>query len=208
MGTKTGDTAPIWKIVFISWENNRDCHITMPLSLKTVEVQIKVDHWNKRFRTVQVCWQRLASNLSDIKWRSTFEMEAVPLRSDTEITTKSLFLYVSRSHTRYGFRADARAFRFSVNVIKNETVVPGRQSVIVRWGYYCKCTAYKSEFPCCRPFHLSSDLLTYAVFGYYRKPLYIDVVFPYSMPVQVKLLWIQFFCCDLGPVYVEVGDPR
>ena len=25
----------------ISWENNRDCHITMPLSLKTMEVQIK-----------------------------------------------------------------------------------------------------------------------------------------------------------------------
>ena len=24
-----------------SWENNRDCHITMPLSLKTMEVQIK-----------------------------------------------------------------------------------------------------------------------------------------------------------------------
>ena len=26
-----------------SWENNRDCHITMPLSLKTMEVQIKED---------------------------------------------------------------------------------------------------------------------------------------------------------------------
>ena len=26
-----------------SWENNRDCHITMPLSLKTMEVQIKGD---------------------------------------------------------------------------------------------------------------------------------------------------------------------
>ena len=25
----------------ISWENNGDCHITMPLSLKTIEVQIK-----------------------------------------------------------------------------------------------------------------------------------------------------------------------
>ena len=38
----------------ISWENNRDCHITMPLSLKTMEMQIKGDQWNKRFRTVQV----------------------------------------------------------------------------------------------------------------------------------------------------------
>ena len=54
MRTKTGDPAPICKIVFISWENNRDCHITMRLSLKTVEVQFKVDHWSKRFRTVQV----------------------------------------------------------------------------------------------------------------------------------------------------------
>ena len=62
-------------------------------------------------------------------------MGAARLRSYTKITPKWLFLYVSRSHTRYGFRADARAFRFSVNVIKNETVVPGRQNVIVRWGY-------------------------------------------------------------------------
>ena len=38
----------------LSWENNRDCHITVPLSLKTMEVQIKGDQWNKRFRTVQV----------------------------------------------------------------------------------------------------------------------------------------------------------
>ena len=38
----------------ISWENNRDCYITMPLSLKTMEVQIKGGLWNKRFRTVRV----------------------------------------------------------------------------------------------------------------------------------------------------------
>ena len=31
------------KLFLISWENNRDCHITMPLSLKTVEEQIKGD---------------------------------------------------------------------------------------------------------------------------------------------------------------------
>ena len=28
----------------------------MPLSLKTMEVQIQGDQWNKRFRTVQVYW--------------------------------------------------------------------------------------------------------------------------------------------------------
>ena len=45
----------LFEILFlISWENNRDCHTTMPLSLKTVEVQIKGDQWNKRFRMVQV----------------------------------------------------------------------------------------------------------------------------------------------------------
>ena len=42
------------------------CHTTMPLSLKTTEVQIKGslrgpikgDQWNKRFRTVQVYWTK------------------------------------------------------------------------------------------------------------------------------------------------------
>ena len=29
------------RLFLISWEINRDCHITMPLSLKTMEVQIK-----------------------------------------------------------------------------------------------------------------------------------------------------------------------
>ena len=78
-------------------------------------------------------------------------MGAARLRSYNEITPLSLFLYVSRSHTRYGFRADARAFRFSVNAIKDGTVVLGRHNVIVRWGYYCKIYVqlYKSEFPCC-----------------------------------------------------------
>ena len=45
------------RLFLISWENSRDCHITMPLSLKTMEVQIKGDHWNKRFITVQVYWE-------------------------------------------------------------------------------------------------------------------------------------------------------
>ena len=42
------------RLFLISWENNRDCHKTMLLSLKTMEVQIKRDQWKKRFRTVQV----------------------------------------------------------------------------------------------------------------------------------------------------------
>ena len=59
-----GDPAPIWKIVLISWENNRDCHITMPLSLKKMEVQIKGDKWNRRFTTMQVYWDGLPNFLS------------------------------------------------------------------------------------------------------------------------------------------------
>ena len=47
------------RLFLISWENNRDCHLTMPLSLKTMEVQIKGDHWNKRLRTVQVYCKKL-----------------------------------------------------------------------------------------------------------------------------------------------------
>ena len=43
-------------LFLISWEDNRDCHITMPLSLKKKEVQIKEDQWNKMFRAVQVYW--------------------------------------------------------------------------------------------------------------------------------------------------------
>ena len=31
------------RLFLISWENNRDCHITMPPSLKTMEMQIKGD---------------------------------------------------------------------------------------------------------------------------------------------------------------------
>ena len=45
---------------WLAWENNRDCHITMPLSLKTMEMQIKADRWNKKFRTVQVYWMSIA----------------------------------------------------------------------------------------------------------------------------------------------------
>ena len=42
------------RLFLFSWENNRDCHITVPLYMKTMEMQIKGDQWNKRFRTVQV----------------------------------------------------------------------------------------------------------------------------------------------------------
>ena len=42
------------RLFLISWENNRDCHITMPLSPKTMEVKIKGDQWNKGFRTLQI----------------------------------------------------------------------------------------------------------------------------------------------------------
>ena len=42
--------------LWLAGKTNRDCHITMLLSLKTMEVQIKRGLWNKRFRTVQVYW--------------------------------------------------------------------------------------------------------------------------------------------------------
>ena len=45
------------RLILISWQNNRDCHKTMLLSLKTMEVQIDRDQWKKRFRTVQVYYE-------------------------------------------------------------------------------------------------------------------------------------------------------
>ena len=42
--------------LWLAGKTNSDCHITMVLSLKTMEVQIKVGLWNKRVRTVQVYW--------------------------------------------------------------------------------------------------------------------------------------------------------
>ena len=38
-----GDLYLFERLFVIRWENNRDCDITMPLSLKTMEVQIKRD---------------------------------------------------------------------------------------------------------------------------------------------------------------------
>lgn len=48
-----GRSASIWNIV-CDWlgKQLRDCDITMRLSMKTMEVQIKGEQWNKRFRTV------------------------------------------------------------------------------------------------------------------------------------------------------------
>ena len=42
-GRERGDPHLFERLFVISWENNRDCHITMPLSLKTMEVQVKGD---------------------------------------------------------------------------------------------------------------------------------------------------------------------
>ena len=51
----------LWKIVsVIGWENKKDCDKTIPLSLKTIEVQVKGDQWNNKFRTVQVNRRLLA----------------------------------------------------------------------------------------------------------------------------------------------------
>ena len=44
MSVKEGAIPHVFERLFlISWENSRDCHITMTLSLKTMEVQIKED---------------------------------------------------------------------------------------------------------------------------------------------------------------------
>ena len=41
MGSREAIPHQFERLFVISWENNRDCHITMPLSLRTMEVQIK-----------------------------------------------------------------------------------------------------------------------------------------------------------------------
>ena len=65
------------RLFLISLENNRDCHITTPLSLKTMEVQIKGDQWNKRFRTGQVyylfpCGSRKTWKAKNVKWQKAW----------------------------------------------------------------------------------------------------------------------------------------
>ena len=47
-------------------------------------------------------------------------MIGAQLRSVTEIAPKSLFPYLNRSPSRYGFRAGAKTFRYSVNIAFNK----------------------------------------------------------------------------------------
>ena len=69
------------RLFLISWENRRDCHITMPLCLKTVEVQIKGGHWNKRFRTVQFYWKFKAI------WKMSFLTNEPAKKAEINILT-------------------------------------------------------------------------------------------------------------------------
>ena len=69
------------RLFLINWENRRDCHITMPLSLKTVEVQIKGGHWNKRFRTVQFYWKFKAI------WKMSFLTNEPAKKAEINILT-------------------------------------------------------------------------------------------------------------------------
>ena len=100
-------------------------------------------------------------------------------------------------HNQQQFLAEDKAVihNFLYPVLENasETGIPrsksGASKSRSRWAAHTPIGNVWEYLPRgCRPFHLSSDLLTYAVFGYYRKPLYIYLVFPHSMPVQVKLL--------------------
>ena len=54
--------------------------------------------------------------------RSALEICAAQLRSVTEIAPKSPFLCVNRSPIQYGFRAGAKAIRYSVNIILKHVV--------------------------------------------------------------------------------------
>ena len=68
------------------WEN-----ITRPLSLKTMEVHIKGNQWNKRFRTVQVNCHvclRLGRALNFFLWRHLFTTLFPLLRHDQHLWIK------------------------------------------------------------------------------------------------------------------------
>ena len=56
----------IERLFLISWENNRDCHITMPLSLKTMEVQIKGHQYNSSTALNVVLWDRVNVKCTEI----------------------------------------------------------------------------------------------------------------------------------------------
>ena len=49
-------------------------------------------------------------------WLSTVEIGVTQIRSFTEIAPKSPFLCVNRGPIRYGFRTDAKAILYSVNI--------------------------------------------------------------------------------------------
>ena len=76
---ETGDPHLFERLFVICWENNRDCHITMPLSLKTMEVQIEGDQWNKRFRTVQVYWWNKPQSQQQGSWLLSWTYQAICL---------------------------------------------------------------------------------------------------------------------------------
>ena len=63
MALLLGDLHLFERLFVIGLENNKDCDITMPLSLKTMEVQIKGNQWKKMFRTVWVICCQIASPL-------------------------------------------------------------------------------------------------------------------------------------------------
>ena len=55
-------------------------------------------------------------------WLFTLEIGAEQLRSVTEIASKSRFLCVNRSPIEYGFRAGAKAVRYTMNVTLTVTL--------------------------------------------------------------------------------------
>ena len=73
------------RLLLISWKNNRDCQITMSLSLKTMEVQIKGDRWNKRFRDCAMITWRGGWEMGEI-WPKTIT-HAAPLIKQKLIST-------------------------------------------------------------------------------------------------------------------------
>ena len=101
------------RLFLISWENIRDCHITMPLSLKTMVVQTKGDQWNKRFTTVQVYW---FCNEDD------YENQIFSILSSAKAWTSVILAGKrdSRRHSKTGFREnDQREYRSGGNKLSN-----------------------------------------------------------------------------------------
>ena len=68
----------------------------MPLSLETMEVQIKGDLWNKRFRTVQVYWKvhRVKNVFHFIQVRFVYALVTKIQDGGTYIAVNSLKLVI------------------------------------------------------------------------------------------------------------------